>query len=414
MNTLLQSVTLHEKAHPLHNKIVDIRISNGIIAAIKEQLTVEPTDTVVPLKGTSVSYGWFDPEVSFSQPGYEHKGMLVNDLNEAAQLGIASVGLMSDTLPHPDNGSALSFYKGFDRHPVSLHPFGSLTLKNKGEELAELYDLFDQGALAFYDYKRPLLEPNLMKLALQYSQNFGGRLAVFCQDPSLSKGGQVRESIANSTLGLKAIPDLSEELAVQQSISLLRYTGGKLHLSGISNRSSLTRIKQAKKEGLDLSCSVSVGLLYFDEERLQSFDSRYKTLPGLTDSATREVLVEAVQSGVIDYVTADHQNVSVEEKDIEFSEASFGSRTLSALFPALCAIYGADETVELLKRAYQVYELDRAEIKEHSRAHLSFFRPLEHTIIEKEAQTHLFHGISFSHRGIGIFANNELVLSSTP
>ena len=140
------------------------------------------------------------------------------------------------------------------------------------EELAELYDLFDQGALAFYDYKKPLLEANLMKLALQYSQNFGGRLVVFCQDPSLSKGGQVRESIANSTLGLKAIPDLSEELAVQQSISLLRYTGGKLHLSGISSRSSLARIEQAKKEGLDLSCSVGVGLLYFDEERLQSFD----------------------------------------------------------------------------------------------------------------------------------------------
>ena len=94
MNTLLQSVTLHEKAHPLHNKIVDIRISNGLITAIKEQLTVEATDTVVPLKGTSVSYGWFDPEVSFSQPGYEHKGLLVNDLNQAAQVGIASVGLM--------------------------------------------------------------------------------------------------------------------------------------------------------------------------------------------------------------------------------------------------------------------------------------------------------------------------------
>ena len=198
-----------------------------------------------------------------------------------------------------------------------------------------------------------------------------------------------------ATLGLKAIPDLSEELAVQQSISLLRYTGGKLHLSGISNRSSLTRIEHAKKEGLDLSCSVSVGLLYFDEERLQSFDSRYKTLPGLTDSATREVLVEAVQSGVIDYVTADHQNVSVEEKDIEFSEASFGSRTLSALFPALCAIYGADETVELLKRAYQVYELDRAEIKEHSRAHLSFFRPLEHTIIEKKPKRICFTEFHF-------------------
>lgn len=88
-----------------------------------------------------------------------------------------------------------------------------------------------------------------MKLALQYSQNFGGRLAVFCQDPSLSKGGQVRESASTISLGLKAIPDLSEELAVQQSIALLRYAGGKLHLCGISSRASIALIKQAKKRG---------------------------------------------------------------------------------------------------------------------------------------------------------------------
>ncbi|MDA0949986.1 MAG: dihydroorotase [Bacteroidetes bacterium] len=414
MNTLLQSVTLHEKAHPLHNKIVDIRISQGVITHIGEQLKIEASDSVIPLDGTYVSYGWFDPEVSFSQPGYEHKGLLENDLNEAALMGMASVGLMSNTLPHPDSGSALSFYKGFSTHPVSLHPFGCLTLKNKGEELAELYDLFDHGALAFYDYKKPILEANLMKLALQYSQNFGGRLAVFCQDPSLSKGGQVRESASTISLGLKAIPDLSEELAVQQSIALLRYAGGKLHLCGISSRASIALIKQAKKEGLDLSCSVSIGLLYFDEEVLQNFDSRYKTLPGLTDSTHRKALIEAVKSGVIDYVTADHQNVSSEEKDTEFSEASFGNRSLSALFPALCSIFGAVEASDLLKRAYQTYGLGNVEIKEQSQAHLSFYKPLDHTVIEKEPQTHLFHGVSFSYRGIGIFANNQLVLSTAP
>ncbi len=414
MNTLLQSVTLHEKAHQLHNKIVDIRISQGVITRIGERLKIEASDSVIPLDGTYVSYGWFDPEVSFSQPGYEHKGLLENDLNEAALVGIASIGLMSNTLPHPDSGSALSFYKGFSTHPVSLHPFGCLTLKNKGEELAELFDLFDQGALAFYDYKKPILEANLMKLALQYSQNFGGRLAVFCQDPSLSKGGQVRESASTITLGLKAIPNLSEELAVQQSIALLRYAGGKLHLCGISSCASIALIEQAKKEGLDLSCSVGVGLLYFDEEVLQNFDSRYKTLPGLTDSTHRKALIKAVKSGVIDYVTADHQNVSAEEKDTEFSEASFGNRALSALFPALCDIFGVVEASDLLKRAYQTYGLGNVEIKEQSQAHLSFYKPLDHTIIEKEPQTHLFHGVSFSYRGIGIFANNQLVLSTAP
>lgn len=411
MNTLLQSVTLHERAHPLHNKIVDIRISQGIITAIAERLPVDSQDQVIAMKDTSVSYGWFDPEVSFSQPGYEHKGLLENDLREAAYAGLASVGLMTETLPYPDNGSALTFYKSFAPQAVSLYPFGSLTLNNKGEALAELYDLFQKGAIGFYDYKRPLIEANLLKLALQYSQNFKGKVVVFCQDHSLSKGGQVRESASNVSLGLKAIPDLSEELAVQQCISLLRYTGGNLHLCGISSTRSIDLIAQAKEEGLQLSCSVAIGLLYFDESALQSFDTRYKITPGLTDNTTRQRLIEAVKAGIIDYVTSDHQNVSVEEKDTEFSEASFGSKTLSGLFPALCSIFGPELAPDLLLRAYQTYGIGPSEIKVHQPAHLSFYKEATHQIIEKEAQTNLFHGTEFSFKGIGVFSNNQLVLT---
>lgn len=409
MNTLLQSVTLHEPSHSLHQTVVDIRIVDGNIKQIAKKIKPISSDSIQNLKGLHVSYGWFDPEVNFSEPGYESKGRFINDLNTAAGCGYTTLGIMPDTLPHPNSGSALSFYKGFSAHAVDVHPFGTLTQDANGVDLSELYDLQKAGALGFYDYKRPLVESNLLKLALQYSKGFDGKILVYPQDASMSKGGQLRESPTNLTLGLKSIPDLSEYLAVQLCIELLRYTNASLHLTGISTISALTLIKKAKKEGLNLSCSTTIGLLYFDEKELQGFDSRYKLAPALTDQKTRKALKDALTSGVIDYVTSDHSNVSVEEKDVEFSDADFGCRSLDALFPALCDLFGLEKAIELLKRPYAIYGLGKAEIKEETMAQLSLFKMQKHAIQERENQTHLFNDQKFSYKGVGVFSKGQLM-----
>ena len=411
MNKLLQSVTLHEPSHSLHQTVVDIRIVDGKIKQIAKKIKPLSSDSIEDLKGLHVSYGWFDPEVNFSEPGYESKGRFVDDLNSAARCGYTALGIMPDTLPHPNNGSALAFYNGFSAHPVNVHPFGTLTHDAKGVDLSELYDLQKAGALGFYDYKRPLVESNLLKLALQYSKGFDGKIMVYPQDASMSKGGQLRESPLNLSLGLKSIPDLSEYLAVQMCIELLRYTNAKLHLTGISTAAALTLIKKAKKEGLNLSCSTTIGLLYFDEKELQSFDPRYKLAPALTDQKTRKALKDALSSGVIDYVTSDHNNVSVEEKDVEFSDADFGSRSLNALFPALCDLFGLEKAIELMKRPYATYGLGRAEIKEDTRAQLSLFKMQKHRIQERENQTHLFNNQEFTHKGVGVFSKGQFMVS---
>lgn len=411
MNTLLQSVTLHEPSHSLHQTVVDIRIVDGTIKQIAKKIKPLSSDSIENLKGLHVSYGWFDPEVNFSEPGYESKGRFIDDLNDAAGCGYTTLGIMPHTLPYPNSGSALSFYKGFSAHAVTVHPFGTLTQDANGVDLSELYDLQEAGAIGFYDYKKPLVASNLLKLALQYSKGFDGKILVYPQDASMSKGGQLRESPLNLTLGLKSIPDLSEYLGVQLCIELLRYTNASLHLTGISTADALTLVKKAKKEGLDISCSTTIGLLYFDEKELQAFDPRYKLAPALTDQKTRKALKDALSSGVIDYVTSDHNNVSVEEKDVEFSDAVFGSRSLNALFPALCDLFGLDKAIELLKRPYATYGLGKAEIKEETKAQLSLFNMQKHRIQERENQTHLFNNQEFTYKGAGVFSKGQLMVS---
>lgn len=411
MDTLLQSVTLYEPSHSLHQTVVDIRVVDGTIKQIAKKIKPLSSDSIENLKGLYVSFGWFDPEVNFSEPGYESKGRFIDDLNAAASCGYTTLGIMPHTLPFPNSGSALSFYKGFSDHAVQVHPFGTLTQDANGTELSELYDLQKAGALGFYDYKKPLVESNLLKLALQYSKGFNGKIVVYPQDASMCKGGQLRESPLNLSLGLKSIPDLSEYLAVQLCIELLRYTNASLHLTGISTAETLPLIKKAKKEGLNLSCSTTVGLLYYDEKELQAFDTRYKLAPGLTDQKTRNALKNALISGVIDYVTSDHSNVSVEEKDVEFSDAVFGSRSLDSLFPALCDLFGLEKAIELLKRPYATYGLGKAEIKEGNNAQLSFFKAQKHRIQERENQTHLFHNQEFTYNGVGVFSKGQLMVS---
>ena len=407
---LLKGVTLVETGHPLNNQIVDIKIQGEVITEIGNDLDVN-AEEVINLSGQMVSSGWIDAEIALSEPGYESKGKLLDDLSSISKNGFTHIGLLPNTLPLPDKGSALSFFNQYKYLPVSILPFGTLSLDSNGEELAELYDLKQSGAIVYVDYKKGITNTGLMKLALQYTQPFNGIVGVFPCDHYLKGKGVVREGITSTRLGLKGIPSIAESIRIQRDLELLRYTGGKIHFMGVSTSESVELIRDAKQEGLSVTASVCIGNLYFNDEKLEGFDSRYKLNPPLANEETRLKLIDALIEGTIDIVVSDHFNCSTEEKNLEFDLAEFGSKTKEYLFPALSKLVGVQKAVEILCRGYQLFQLPTPNIKEGSLANLSFFATDQsHTAIEKDPQTELFYGESFENIGTGSFFKGMLTL----
>ena len=407
---LLKGVTLVETGHPLNNQIVDIKIQGEVITEIGSDLDVN-AEEVINLSGQMVSSGWIDAEIALSEPGYESKGKLLDDLSSISKNGFTHIGLLPNTLPLPDKGSALSFFNQYKYLPVSILPFGTLSLDSNGEELAELYDLKQSGAIVYVDYKKGITNTGLMKLALQYTQPFNGIVGVFPCDHYLKGKGVVREGITSTRLGLKGIPSIAESIRIQRDLELLRYTGGKIHFMGVSTSESVELIREAKQEGLSVTASVCIGNLYFNDEKLEGFDSRYKLNPPLANEETRLKLIDALIEGTIDIVVSDHFNCSTEEKNLEFELAEFGSKTKDYLFPALSKLIGVQKAVEILCRGYQLFQLPTPNIKEGSLANLSFFATDQsHTAIEKDPQTELFYGESFENIGTGSFFKGMLTL----
>ena len=249
MNVLLKSATIVDPKSDFHNQTVDILIEKGVISQISKRISNPKNYKEIKLDNLHVSKGWFDSSVSFGEPGYEERETIENGLKTAALSGFTSVVLNSNTHPVIDTNADVSFLKAkANGNAVDLHPLGALTKESKGVDLAELFDMKSAGAVAFYDYQKPISNPNLIKIALQYASNFDGLVMSFPQESKISGNGVVNEHINSTKLGLKGNPALAEELQVARDLFLLEYTDGKLHIPTISTKKSVALLKKAKKK----------------------------------------------------------------------------------------------------------------------------------------------------------------------
>lgn len=314
MKLLLKSAKIVDPASSHHGKTVDILIENGKISKIGNDLEAD-YDRKIDIPNLHVSQGWFDSSVSFGEPGFEDRETISNGLDTAARSGFTAVALNPNSFPVLDHSSGIFSVKSKAAgHAVKLYPVGALSLKSEGIDLAELLDMQDAGAVSFGDYKSPVSNPNLLKIALQYAQNFNALVQSFPLEKKIAGNGIVNEHHTSTSLGLKGIPNLAEELQIARDLYILEYTGGKLHIPTISTAKAAELISEAKQKGLDVSCSVAVHQLLLDDQELKEFDANFKVLPPLRTSEDRQALVEAVKNGSIDMVTSDHDPIDVEHK----------------------------------------------------------------------------------------------------
>ncbi|MDH5413902.1 MAG: dihydroorotase, partial [Flavobacteriaceae bacterium] len=221
MNLLIKSARIIDHESPVHHKKQDILIENGKFTKIATSISNTKNYKEIRLNNLHVSMGWFDTSVSFGEPGYEERETILNGLKVAAKSGVTTVAYNANTNPKIDNKSAVEFLinkaKG---NAVTLYPIANLTHDAKGIELAELYDMFNSGAIAFGDYNKAISNANLMKLALLYSQNFNGLILSFPQNDSLANHGYANEGPVSTSLGLKGNPAVAEELQIVRDLFL--------------------------------------------------------------------------------------------------------------------------------------------------------------------------------------------------
>ncbi|MEL4308292.1 dihydroorotase [Joostella sp. CR20] len=416
MNILVKSAKIIAPNSEYHLQTKDILIENGMISKIDASITPNNETKVISYDNLHVSEGWFDSSVSIGEPGHEERETIANGLQTAGLSGFTGIAVNPNGFPIADTNADIGFLKAkaFGK-ATDLHPIGALTIKSESVDLAELFDMKNAGAVAFGDYQKPVSNPNLLKIALQYAQNFDGLVLSFPQENKIAGKGIVNEEVNGTRLGLKGIPALAEELQIARDLYILEYTGGKLHIPTISTAKSVNLIKEAKKKGLDVSCSVAIHNLVLTDDSLVEFDTNYKVLPPLRTKTDTEALVNALNEGVIDFVTSDHNPLDTEQKKVEFDHAMYGTIGLESAFGALQNVVTTEKAVELLTTARKRFGLTSEGIKEGVKANITLFNPDEtYTFSEKHilstSKNSAFVGAELKGKAYGIIANNQVLI----
>ncbi|MES2778773.1 MAG: dihydroorotase [Bacteroidota bacterium] len=357
MKLLLTNANIVDAQSAFHTKKCDILINNGFIEDIQPSSKKAFPSTLKSFdcKGASVSPGWADMRAALREPGFEFKEDLASAAQTAVAGGYTIITCLPSTQPPIQSKADIEFvYRKAESLPVHILPYGALSKNRDGVDMNELYDMHKAGAVAFTDANKPVSDAGLMLRALQYSNIFGGLVMSHPDDTSLSTGGRMHEGPMSTSLGLKGIPPISEELMVVRDIELAKYADAPVHIAHVSTKGSVELIRKAKKQGLRITCDVAVANLCFLDEHLSSFDSNYKLTPPLRGKTDQKALWDGLIDGTIDCIVSDHHPEDIEHKQVEYEYAAQGMIMLQTTYSLLTQYAPKGFTEEILVNALAV------------------------------------------------------------
>jgi dihydroorotase len=278
--------------------------------------------------------------------------------------------------------------QGNNNRLVQLHTLAAITKNCKGEELTEMIDLHEAGAVAFTDGLKSVWHTDIFLKSLQYLQKFDGLLIDHPEDNWLNLFGQMNEGVNSTSLGLKGMPRIAEEVAVRKNLELLEYAGGRLHFSRISTAKTVAMIRSAKKKGLNVTCDITGFQALLDDSLLEDFDTYYKVNPPLREKSDNEALIKGLKDGTIDILTSGHLPQDDESKLLEFDQAEFGMinlQTFASQLTTLSKSVDMDVLIEAVATAPRaILKMEVPKIEEEEKANLTLFDPnCEWTFDEK-------------------------------
>jgi dihydroorotase len=318
------------------DRVCDVRVDKGVIAQIGTDVDANG-HRVVEGEGLVLAPAFVDPHVHLRVPGGEDEETIASGTAAAAAGGYCAILAMPNTDPVVDSasvlGSLIEDAKAEGTIPVGF--LAAITRGQQGAELTEMVELAEQGAAGFSDDGRPVVAPGLMRRALQYHRITGRRLALHCEEPTLSKGGQMHEGAVSAELGFSGYPSVAESVMVERDLSLAAYEEAPLHLLHLSARESVDALRAAQARGVAATAEVTPHHLCLTDEAVRSLDSNVKMNPPLRSADDRASLIEGLRDGTISTVATDHAPHLRHEKEVPFEAAPFGVTGLETAFAAL-------------------------------------------------------------------------------
>ncbi len=413
MNLLIKQAKIIDPNSPHNGQKVDILIENGKIRSVKKSISGTKIK-VFKAENLHVSPGWFDMHVNFRDPGYEHKEDLITGCRAAAFGGFTGVACMPSTNPPIHTKSEVEYVKNkTEGSIVDVYPIGALSHQLKGEEMTEMFDMYHSGAVAFSDDKIPVHNSGLLMRALLYVNGFDGLIITHSEDKYISHDGKMNEGVTSTSLGLKGMPALAEELMISRNIYLTEYTKSRIHISTISTAESVELIRNAKRRGINVTAEVAAHHLALDDSFLHDFDSNYKINPPLRTKADIEALKKGLADGTIDAICSDHSPEDEEMKKREFDDAAFGIIGLETAYAvANTHLSRVDLITKFAIRPREILNLPVPVIKVGERANLTLFDPnkkwtFTESDIRSRSKNTPFVGTSFKGKALGIYNNKQ-------
>lgn len=416
MKVLIKQAHIICQGSPHNNSVKDILISNGIIQEIDDHIEVA-ADHVVSHDNLHVSIGWMDVFAHFSDPGHEERESIASGAAAAAAGGFTDVMIIPNTNPVVSTKSQVEYINSKSAElPVTIHPIGAVTKNAEGKELAEMYDMHESGAVAFSDGLNSIQQANIMTKALQYVLANDKVIIQIPDEKSISAHGLVNEGIVSTKMGLPGKPAIAEELMIMRDIELLKYTGSKLHITGISTRKSVELIAAAKKAGLQITCSATPYHCYFSDEDLAGYDTNLKVNPPLRNQDDKTAIREALNNGTIDCIASHHIPLNWDDKTCEFEYAKYGMTGLENVFSVFNSIFINLEHLinNLTIHPRNIFGLPMPRIEENAEACLTLFQPeesytFEASQIRSKARNNPFIGKQLEGKVVGIFNKGKFV-----
>ena len=331
MNLLIQGGRVVDPRSQ-HNAVADVAVSQGKILAIGPVPQGFKPDTMVDATGCVVCPGLVDLSVRLREPGYEHEGMLASELAAAVAGGITSVVCPPDTDPVLDETGLVEMlrYRSERLGQARVFPLGALTKNLQGEALTEMLQLTQAGCVGFSQAEVPLVNTQVLQRALQYASTFGYAVWLRPQDYYLGQGVAASGPLA-TRMGLSGVPVAAETIALYTIFELVRATGARVHLCRISSAAGVALVRDAKAQGLPVTCDVSMNSLHLTDVDIGYFDSRMRLNPPLRQQRDRDALRAALADGTIDALVSDHTPVDADAKVLPFAECEPGATGLELL-----------------------------------------------------------------------------------
>ncbi len=370
--------------------VQDLFIAAGKVLSVGRTPEAFHPNRVIDAGNRVVCPGLIDLSARLREPGFEYKATLESEMQAAVAGGITSLACPPDTEPPLDEPGLVEMLKHRAKslNQAHVYPLGALTQGLNGERITEMAELHDAGCIAFSQANAPLSDTNVLMRAMQYAATFGFTVWLRPQDAYLAQGGVAHDGVVATRLGLPAIPSCAETIALASILLLAKETGARIHLCRISTYEGVEMVRQAKNQGLAITCDIAVTHVHLSEMDLGFFDANCNLIPPLRSLRDRDALRIGLKDGTIDALCSDHTPVDDDAKLLPFAEAESGATGLELLLP-LTLKWAAETKIPLsqalAKITYipaKILGIDTGHFTPGQAADICIFDPQKHWNVE--------------------------------